>query len=159
LDDDYQENTHQDERIRQRWTVELLQHAKEMDMPSSPSPSPHQHGSCTKTSAQRKWKGKRGKRTGITVSCNVGSGEKLMKEEAKDACARPHSGIRLYVINEVNEDILEEEDNDKRKQTNNDTANDNKEASIGGGGFSMPSLDNCKGCIDSTIRGCLLMDF
>ncbi len=82
-----------------------------------------------------------------------------MKEEAKDACARPHSGIRLYVINEVNEDILEEEDNDKRKQTNNDTANDNKEASIGGGGFSMPSLDNCKGCIDSTIRGCLLMDF
>ncbi len=87
----------------------------------------------------------------------MGIGEKLIKEEAEDACARPHSGIRLYVINEVNEDNTEEEDNNKRNQTNNETTNNNKEASIGGGGFSMPSLDNCKGCIDSTIRGGLLM--
>ncbi len=38
----------------------------------------------------------------------------LIKEEAKDVCARPHSGIRLYVINEVNKDNTEEEDNNKR---------------------------------------------
>jgi hypothetical protein len=156
LDDDDQEDTHQDERIRQRWTVKLSQHAKEMDMLlSSPSPSPQQRGFCTKTSAQRKWKGERRKRTGKTVSCNVGSGEKLIKEEAKDECARPHGGIRFYVISEVNEDNKEEEDNNKRNQTNNETANDNKEASIGGGGFSMPSLNNC---IDYTIKGGLLMD-
>ncbi len=77
------------------------------------SPSPQQCGSCTKISAQRKWKGKRRKRTGKTVRCDVGSGEKLIKEESKDA-ARPHSGIRLSVINEVNEDSTDEEDNDKK---------------------------------------------
>ncbi len=159
LNDDDQEDTHQDKKIRQRWTVELSQHAKEMDMlPSSPSTSSQQHGSCTKTSAQMKWKGERRKRTGKTVSCDVGSGEKLINKEAKDVCARLHSSARLYVINEVNENNTEDEDNDKRNKTNNVTANDNKEASIGGGGFSMPSLDNCKGCIDSTIRGGLLMD-
>jgi hypothetical protein len=38
----------------------------------------------------------------------VGSGEKSIKEEAKDACARPHSGIRLSVINEVNKDSTED---------------------------------------------------
>jgi hypothetical protein len=39
-DDDDQDNAHQDERIEQTWNVELLQHAKEMDMlPYSPSPS------------------------------------------------------------------------------------------------------------------------
>ncbi len=158
-DDDDQEDTHQDETIRQRWTVELSQHAKEMDvLPSFPSPSPQQHRSHTNTSAQRKWKGKRRKRTRKTVSCDVGSDKKLIKEEAKDACARPHSGIRLYVINEVKEDSTEEKDNNKRNQTNNETANNNKEARIGGGGFSMPSLNNCKGCIDSTIREGLLMD-
>ncbi len=77
----------------------------------------------------------------------MGSGEKLIKEEAKDACARPHSGIRLSVINEVNKDSTEEEDNNKRNQTNNETANNNEEASIGGGGISVPSPDNCKGCM------------
>jgi len=62
----------------------------------------------------------------------VESGEKLRKkEEAKDACARPHSGIRLYVINEVNKVSSEEEDNDERNRTNNEmTTNDNKEASM-----------------------------
>jgi hypothetical protein len=86
-----------------------------MDMSpySSPSPSPQQHGSCTKTSAQRKQKGKRRKRTGKTINCDVGSGEKLIKEEAKDPCARPHSGIRLYVINEVNKDSMEEDYKDE----------------------------------------------
>ena len=86
-----------------------------MDMSpySSPSPSPQQRGSCTKTSAQRKWKWKRRKRTGKTISFNAGSGEKLIKEEAKDACARPHSGIRLFVINEVNKDSMEEDYKDE----------------------------------------------
>ena len=140
LVDDDQEDARRDERIRQRWTVELSQHGQELDMlPCSPSPSPQQRESLTKTSAQRKWKGKRRKRTGKTVSCDVGSGKKLMKEEAKDACARPHSGTRLSVINEVNKDSTEEEDNDERNQSDNETANGKEEASIGGGGFSVPS--------------------
>ena len=93
-----------------------------MDMlPYSLSPSPQQCGSRTKISAQRKRKGNRRKRIGKTVSCDVRSGEKLIKEEAKDVCARPHSGItiRLSVINEVNKDSMEEEDNDKRDKTDN----------------------------------------
>ncbi len=77
------------------------------------SPSPQQHGSRTKTSAQRKWKGKRRKRTGKTASFDVESGEKLIKEEAKDACARPHSFSRLFVINEVNKDSMEEDNEDE----------------------------------------------
>jgi hypothetical protein len=66
LVDDDQEDARQDERIRQRWTAELLQHGQEMDiLPcSSLSPSPQQRGFCAKTSAQRKWKGRRRKRTG-----------------------------------------------------------------------------------------------
>ncbi len=74
---------------------------------SSPSPSPQQHGSHTKTSAQRKQKEKKRKTTRKTVSFDVGIGEKLIKEEAKDACTRPHSGIRLFVINEVNKDSMD----------------------------------------------------
>ncbi len=55
MDDNDQDNAHQDERIEQRWTVELLQHAKEMDMlPYSPSTSTQQLRSCAKTSAQTK---------------------------------------------------------------------------------------------------------
>ncbi len=64
-------------------------------------------------SAQRKQKGKRRKRTGKTVSFDVGSGENLIKEEAVDACARPHSGIRLFVINEANKDSIEEDYKDE----------------------------------------------
>jgi hypothetical protein len=96
-----------------------------MDMSpySSPSPSPQQCGSCTKTSAQKKRKRKRRKRTGKTVSFDAGSGEKLIKEEAEDACARPHSGIRLFVINEVNmeEDYKDEgsPEEDIDKESNN----------------------------------------
>ncbi len=88
----------------------------------------------------------------------MGSVEKLIKEEAEDACARPHSGIGLSVINKVNEDSTEEEDNDERNQTNNETANNNEEACIGGGGISVSSPHNCKGCIVSGIRGGLLID-
>ncbi len=108
LVEDDQEDAHQDERIRQRWTVKLLQYGQEINMLpySSPSPSPQQCGCHTKSSAQRKQKGKRRKRTGKTVRFDVGSGEKLIKEEAKDACARPHSGIRLLMINEVNKDSM-----------------------------------------------------
>ena len=62
-------------------------------------------------------------------------------------CARLYIGISLFVINEVNEDSTEEEDNDKINQTDNETKNDNVEASIGGGGFSIPSPNNCKSCI------------
>jgi hypothetical protein len=115
LVDDNQEDAHRDERIRQRWTVKLLQLGQEMDMLpySSLSPSPQQHGSCTKTSAQRKWKGKSGKRTGKTISFDVESGEKLIKEEAKDTCARPHRGIRLFMLNEVNKDSMEEDYEDE----------------------------------------------
>ncbi len=97
---------------KQRRTVELSQHGQEMDMStySSPSPSPQQQRrSCSKTSAQGKQKGKRRKRTGETISFDVGSGEKLINEEAKHACARLHSSIRLFVINEVNKYSMEED--------------------------------------------------
>jgi hypothetical protein len=77
------------------------------------SPSPQQRRSGTNTSAQRKQKGKRRKRTGKTISFDVGNGEKLIKEEAEDVCARPHSGIRLFMINEVNEDSMEEDYKDE----------------------------------------------
>jgi hypothetical protein len=40
----------------------------------------------------------------------------LIKKEAKDACARLHSGIRLSVINEVNKDNMDEEDDIKRNK-------------------------------------------
>jgi len=92
--------------------------------------------------------GEKEDRTERTTSCDVGSCEKLTKEEAEDACARLYIGISLFVINEVNEDSTEEEDNDKINQTDNETENDNVEASIGGGGFSIPSPNNCKSCIE-----------
>ena len=53
------------------------------------------------------------------------------KEEAKNACARPHSGIMLSVIDEV--------DNNSMKGDDDNEENGNKEMSIGGSGFSMPS--------------------
>ncbi len=48
--------------------------------------------------------------------------EKLIEEEAQDAWARPHSGIRLSVINEVNKDSTNKEDSNKNK-SKNETAN------------------------------------
>jgi hypothetical protein len=163
LVDDDQQDAHRDERIRQRWTVELSQNGQEMDMSpySSLSPSPQQCGSCTKTSAQRKQKGKRRKRTGKTVSFNVGSDEKLIKEEAEDACARPHSGIRLSVINEVNKDSIEEdyEDEGSREEDINTESNNSEGKKLdcvrtGSGGFFVSSPNNdYKGGIDSMIGG------
>ena len=80
----------------------------------------------------------------------MGSVEKLIEEEAKDACARPHSGVNNST----------EEDNDsKRNEANNETANSNEEASIGGSGFPAPSPnDNSEGGIDSVIGRGLLID-
>ncbi len=105
-DEDDQDEARRDERMRQRWNVELLQHAQEMDMsPYSLSLPPTAWVSGTKTSAQRKRRKKRSKRAGTFISCAVGSGEKIIKEEAKnECCARPHSGIRLSITDEVDND-------------------------------------------------------
>jgi hypothetical protein len=109
--------------------------------------------SHTKDSAQRKRRKTRRKRAGKFISCPVGSGEKLIEEEAKNACTRPHSGIRLSVINEVDNNSMKGDDNNERNKTGNETANSNKEMSIGGSGFSVPSPGyNCKG-------GIILIDF
>jgi hypothetical protein len=43
----------------------------------------------------------------------VGSGDKLIKEEAEDPCARLHSSIRLFMINAVNEDSMKEDYKDE----------------------------------------------
>ena len=60
------------------------------------------------------------------------------EEKAKNACARPHSGIMLSVIDEV--------DNTSMKGDDDNEGNGNKEMSIGGSGFSVPSPGyNCKG--------------
>ncbi len=82
-------------------------------VPTYLSPSPQQRGSHTKAPAQRKWKWKSRKGLGKTISCNVESGDKLIKEEAKDVCARPHSGIKLFVINEVSKDSMEKDYEDE----------------------------------------------
>jgi hypothetical protein len=91
----------------------------------------------------------------------VGSGENLIKEEAKDACARPHSGIRLFVINEVNEDSMEEdyEDEDSAEEDINNESNKSKGKKLdsvrteSGGFFESSPNNNCKGGIDSMIGG------
>jgi hypothetical protein len=72
LDDDGQEDTHQDKRIKQRWNVKLLQHGQDRDMLPY-SPSPQQCRSHTKSSAQKKRSKKtRREKTGRSVSCNKG---------------------------------------------------------------------------------------
>jgi hypothetical protein len=113
--------------MRQRRNVNPLQHAQEMDM--SPYsfflPSTAQV-SGTKSSAQRKQRKTRSKRAGTFISCAVGSGEKIIKEEAKFACARPHSGIRLSVINKVDNNSMKGDDDNERNKTANETANGNK---------------------------------
>jgi hypothetical protein len=67
------------------------------------------------------------------------SGEKIIEEEAKNECARPHSGIRLYVIDEVDNNSMKGDDDNERNKTHNETANGDKEMSIGGSGFSFHS--------------------
>jgi hypothetical protein len=148
LDEDDQDEVRRDKRIRQRWNVDPLQHIKETDMlPYSLSLPPTARVSHTKNSAQRKVRKVRRKRAGKFISCDVGSGEKLIEEEAENACARPHSGIRLSVIDEVDNDSTTEDDDNERNKTDNETANGGKEMSIGGNdGFFVPSpCCNCKG--------------
>jgi hypothetical protein len=119
-----------------------------MVISSSPS-SPKQCGSCIKNFAQRKRSKTRRKKTRKYISCDVGSVEKLINEEAEDACARPHSG---------DNNSTEEDDDSKRNEANNETANSDEETSIGGSGFPAPSPnDNSEGRIDSAIgRGLLI---
>jgi hypothetical protein len=57
--------------------------------------------------------GKKREKTGRTVSLDVESQEKLIKDEAEDMCERPHKGIRLFVINKVNKDSMEEDYEDE----------------------------------------------
>ncbi len=49
----------------------------------------------------------------------MGSVEKLIKEEAKDVCVRPHSSIRLSAINKVDNNSTEEDNDSKRNETDN----------------------------------------
>jgi hypothetical protein len=59
-------------------------------LPYSPSPSTQQPRSYDKTSPQRKWsKTRKKKKTEKSISCNVGSGENLVKEKVKDTRTRP----------------------------------------------------------------------
>ena len=115
-DEDDQDKARRDKRMRQRWNVEPLQHAQEIDMlPYSLSLPPTAWVSGTKSSAQRKRRKKRSKRAGTFISCAVGSGEKIIEEEAKNACAR-HSGIRLSVIDKVDNDSMKGRDDNEKKQ-------------------------------------------
>ena len=153
-DEDDQDEARRDERMRQRWNVDPLQHAQKMDMsPYSLYLPPPAWVSGTKSSAQKKRRKTRSKRAGIFISCAVGSGETIIKEEAKNECTRPHSGIRLPVINEVDNDSMMGDDDNNRNKTDNETANGNKEMSIGGSGFSLHSPGyNCKGGIVLNIH-------
>jgi hypothetical protein len=88
-----------------------------MDMaPYSLSLPPTAGVSRTKNSAQRKRRKTRSKRAGKFISCTVGSGDKIIKEEAKNACARSHSGIRLSVIDKVDNDSMKGDDDNKRNK-------------------------------------------
>jgi len=150
-DEKDQDEAHRDKRMRQRWNVKPLQHAQEMDMsPYSLSLSATAWVSGTKSSALRKRRKKRSERAGIFTSCAVGSGEKIIKEEAKNACARPRSGIRLSVIEKVDNDSMKGDDDNERNKTGNEPANVDKEMSIGGSGFSLHSpCYNCEGgCVE-----------
>jgi len=155
-DEDDQDEARRDERMRQRWNVDPLQHTQEMDMsPYSLSLPPTAWVSGTKSSAQKKRRKTRSKRAGIFISCAMGCGETIIEEEAKNECARPHSGIRLPVIDEVDNDsmMMMGDDDNNRNKTDNETANGNKEMSIGGSGFSLHSPGyNCKGGIVLNIH-------
>jgi hypothetical protein len=75
-----------------------------------------------------------------------GNWQKIIKEEAENTCARPHSGIRLSVVNKVDNNSMKMDDDSKRNKIDNETAKGNKEMSIGGSGFSVPSPGyNCEG--------------
>jgi hypothetical protein len=92
--------------------------AKKMDMsPYSLSPSPLLLGSRTKGSAQRKWRVERRTNTERTVSPDMGRGENLIKEVAKD--------IGCIIIND-----------------NNIVDDSKEEACIESSGFCVPHPDN-----------------
>ncbi len=83
------------------------------------------------------------------VVCNkvrvVACEEARYQELRARHCPTTICGVRLSVIDKVNKDSTKEEDGNEGNETNNETANDNKEASIGGSGFSVPSSNNnCK---------------
>ncbi len=147
--EDDQDKAQQDKRMRQRWNVNLLQHEQEMDMLLySLSLPPTARVSGTESSAQRKRKKTRSKRAGTFINCAMGRGKKIIEEEAKNPCARPHSGIRLSVINKVDNNSMKGEYDNEKNKTNNQTVNGNNEMSIGGSGFSLHSLGYiCKGGI------------
>ncbi len=75
--------------------------------------------------------------------------------------ARLHSGIRLFVINEVNKDSMEEDygdegstEEDNNKESDNAEAKNLDSVRTGSSGFFVSSHDNdCKGGIDSMIGG------
>jgi hypothetical protein len=111
-----------------------------MDMSSYSLSLPPTAGvSHTKNSVQRKRRKTRSKRAGKFISCTMGSDEKIIRDEAKNACARSHSGIRPSVIDEVDNDSMKGDDDNERIKTDNETANGDKEMSIGGSGFSLHS--------------------
>ena len=93
----------------------------------SPSLPPTAWVSRTKNSAQKNQRKTRRNRAGKFISCTMGSGKKLIKEEAEKACARPHSGIRLSVIDEVDNNSMKGEYDNKRNKAENETVNGNKE--------------------------------
>ncbi len=68
--------------------------------------------------------------TNASANSNAMVVEDKVDEEAKDVCARQHSGNRLSVINKVDNDSTEEDNNNKRNNTNYETTNGNEEASI-----------------------------
>jgi len=152
-DEDDQDEDRRDERIRQKWNVNPLQYAQEMDVsPYSLSLPSTAWVSGTECSAQRKRRKTRSKRAGTFISCAVRSGEKIIKEEAKNACAR-HSGIRLSVIDKNDNDSMEGRDDNGKNKSDNVTENGNKEMSIGGSGFSLHSPGyNCEGGIVLNIH-------
>ncbi len=79
---------------------------------------------CSKeTEGEKEEKGRENHR------CDVENGEKLIKEEAKDMCASPHSGVRLFVINEVKKDGMEEDNKDKgsTEEDNNSKSNNTED--------------------------------
>ncbi len=81
--------------------------------PYSPSPSPSLLGSRTKDSAQRKRRGERRTNKGRPISPDMGRGENLIKEVAKD--------VRYIIIND-----------------NNIVDDSNEEACIESSGFCVP---------------------
>ena len=120
---------------------------------SLPLPPPNSMGLRHQELCSKKRRKKRSERAGTFISYAVGSGEKIIKKEAKNACERRHSGIRLSVIDEVDNNSMKGDDDNKRNKTDNETANGDKEMSIGGSGFSLHSpVYNCEGGIVLNIH-------